>query len=125
MGNLRKTNESNKYNILSENIEQESFRKAIRIEEAKQRESERDMILDTRTRDMRLFHKLVRNNRKKGHNLIDDLYVNEADLSVGFLVLFSCDIHSHCFWLFVASCRKCSVNPCSTFSFPEYVSPFT
>jgi len=34
------------------------------------------MILDTRTRDMRLFHKLVRNNRKKGHNLIDDLYVN-------------------------------------------------
>ena len=52
------------------------FRKAIRIEEAKQRESERDMILDTRTRDMRLFHKLVRNNRKKGHNLIDDLYVN-------------------------------------------------
>jgi hypothetical protein len=52
------------------------FRKAIRIEEAKQRESERDMILDTITRDMRLFHKLVRNNRKKGHNLIDDLYVN-------------------------------------------------
>jgi hypothetical protein len=42
------------------------FRKAIRIEEAKQRESERDMILDTRTRDTRLFHKLVRNNRKKG-----------------------------------------------------------
>ena len=52
------------------------FRKAMRIEEAKQRESERDMILDTRTRDMRLFHKQVRNNRKKGHNLIDDLYVN-------------------------------------------------
>ena len=25
---------------------------------------------------MRLFHILVRNNRKKGHNLIDDLYVN-------------------------------------------------
>jgi hypothetical protein len=34
------------------------------------------MIIDTRTRDMRLFHKLVRNNRKKGHNLIDDLCVN-------------------------------------------------
>jgi hypothetical protein len=24
----------------------------------------------------RLFHKLVRNNRKKGHNLIDDPYIN-------------------------------------------------
>jgi hypothetical protein len=33
-------------------------------------------FIDTITRDMRLFHKLVRNNRKKGHNLIDDLYVN-------------------------------------------------
>ena len=57
-------------------LSRKGFRKAIRIEEAKQRESERDMILDTRTRDMRLFHKQVRNNRKKGHNLIDDLYVN-------------------------------------------------
>jgi hypothetical protein len=57
-------------------LSRKDLRKAIRIEEAKQREYDRDMILDTRTRDMRLFHKLVRNNIKKGHNLIDDLYVN-------------------------------------------------
>jgi hypothetical protein len=57
-------------------LSRKDFGKAMRIEEAIQREFDRDMILDTRTRNMRLFHKLVRNNRKKGRNLIDDLYVN-------------------------------------------------
>jgi hypothetical protein len=57
-------------------LSRKDFGKAMRIEEAIQREFDRDMILDTRTRNMRLFHKLVRNNRKKCRNLIDDLYVN-------------------------------------------------
>jgi hypothetical protein len=54
-------------------LSRKDFRTAIRIEEAKQRESDRDMILDTRTRDMRLFHKLVRNNRKRGVILLTTL----------------------------------------------------
>jgi hypothetical protein len=51
-------------------LSRKDFGKAMRIEEAIQREFDRDMILDTRTRNMRLFHKLVRN---KGNNKITEL----------------------------------------------------
>ena len=37
----------------------------IRVELAKQRDEEKELIMKTETKDMRLFHKLVRNNRKK------------------------------------------------------------
>jgi hypothetical protein len=32
--------------------------------------------METKTKDMRLFHKFVRNNRKKGNDVIMDLNVN-------------------------------------------------
>ena len=41
------------------------FRRLIRVELAKQRDEEKELIMKTKTKDMRLFHKLVRNNRNK------------------------------------------------------------
>jgi hypothetical protein len=46
------------------------LRKTIRIEQAKQRNKEKELIIETKTKDMKLFHKLVRNNRKKGTDTI-------------------------------------------------------
>ena len=46
--------------------------------------------MKTKTKDMRLFHKLVRNNRKKGNEVIMDLTVNgkqydgEENVMTGF-----------------------------------------
>ena len=46
--------------------------------------------METKTKDMRLFHKLVRNNRKKGNEVIMDLNVNgkqydgEENVMTGF-----------------------------------------
>jgi hypothetical protein len=37
---------------------------------------EKELIMETKTEDMRLFHKLVRTNRKKGNDVIVDLNVN-------------------------------------------------
>ena len=37
---------------------------------------QKELIMKTKTKDMRLFHKLVRSNRKKGNNVIMDLNVN-------------------------------------------------
>ena len=42
------------------------FRRLIRVELAKQRDEEKELIMETKTKDMRLFHKFVRNNRTKG-----------------------------------------------------------
>jgi hypothetical protein len=47
-----------------------------RVELAKQRDEEKELIMETKTEDMRLFHKLVRTNRKKGNDVIVDLNVN-------------------------------------------------
>jgi hypothetical protein len=41
------------------------FRRCIRVKLAKQRDEEKELIMKTKTKDMQLFHKLVRNNRKK------------------------------------------------------------
>jgi hypothetical protein len=66
------------------------FRRLIRVELAKQRDEEKELIMETKTKDMRLFHKLVRNNRKKGNDVIMDLNVNgiqyekEENIITGF-----------------------------------------
>jgi hypothetical protein len=52
------------------------FRRLIRVELVKQRDEEKELIMETKTKDMRLFHKLVRNNRKKGNDVIMDLNVD-------------------------------------------------
>ena len=62
----------------------------IRVKLAKQRDEEKELIMETKTKDMRLFHKLVRNNRKKGNDVIMDLNVNgiqyegEENIITGF-----------------------------------------
>ena len=66
------------------------FRMLIRVELVKQRDEEKELIMETKTEDMRLFHKLVRNNRKKGNDVIMDLDVNgiqyerEENIITGF-----------------------------------------
>jgi hypothetical protein len=65
-------------------------RRLIRVELAKQRDEEKELIVETKAKDMRLFHKLVRNNRKKGNDVIMDLNVNgiqyegEENIITGF-----------------------------------------
>jgi hypothetical protein len=58
------------------------FRRCIRVELAKQRDEERELIMETKTKDMRLFHKLVRNNRKKENEVIMDLNVNGIQYNI-------------------------------------------
>jgi hypothetical protein len=66
------------------------FRRCIKVELAKQRDEEKEIIMETKTKDMRLFHKLVRNNSKKGNDVIMDLNVNgkqydgEENVMTGF-----------------------------------------
>ena len=66
------------------------FRRCIRVKLAKQRDEEKELIMETKTKDMRLFHKLVRNNRKKGNEVIMDLNINgkqydgEENVMTGF-----------------------------------------
>lgn len=58
------------------------LRRCIRVELAKQRDEEKELIMKTKTKDMRLFHKLVRNNRKKGNEVIMDLNVNGIQYNI-------------------------------------------
>jgi hypothetical protein len=66
------------------------FRRCIRVKLAKQRDEETELIMETKTKDMRLFHNLVRNNRKKGNEVIMDLNINgkqydgEENVMTGF-----------------------------------------
>ena len=60
------------------------------VELAKKRDEEKELIMETKIKDMRLFHKLVHNNRKKGNEVIMDLNVNgiqydgEENVMTGF-----------------------------------------
>ena len=66
------------------------FRRQVRIEQAKRKNTEKEQIIETRTKDMKLFHQLVKNNRIKGGNLIMDLnvgnncYSGEENILEGF-----------------------------------------
>jgi hypothetical protein len=58
-------------------------------------DEEKELIMETKTKDMRLFHKLVRNNRKKGNDVIMDLNVNgitRSRFSISFPALAICSI---------------------------------
>ena len=52
------------------------FRRTMRIEIAKLRNKEKENILETRTKDTKMFHKLVRTNRRQGNDMITELEVN-------------------------------------------------
>ena len=58
------------------------FRRCIIVKLAKQRDEEKELIMETKTKDMRLFHKLVRNNRKKENEVIMDLNVNGIQYNI-------------------------------------------
>ena len=55
-----------------------NFRKACRVEIAKRQSEEKLKIITTRTRDSRLFHKLVNKQRGHGRNFIEDLQVGDT-----------------------------------------------
>ena len=54
------------------------FRKQCRIAVARNLAAERDEIMSTRTRDTKLFYKLINRQRATGRNMIDDLYVGDS-----------------------------------------------
>ena len=66
------------------------LRRCIRVKLVKQRDEEKELIMETKTKDMRLFHNLVRNNRKKGNEVVMDLNANgkqydgEENVMTGF-----------------------------------------
>lgn len=57
------------------------FRRYVRVELAKRRESDKEKIMAIRDKDMRMFHILVQNNRNKGKNFIMDLNVGGQNFS--------------------------------------------
>ena len=56
----------------------ENFRKSCRVEIAKRQSEEKLKIITTRTRDSRLFHKLVNKQRGNVRNFIEDLQVGDT-----------------------------------------------
>ena len=42
------------------------FRRTIRMEVARQREEQKENIMEARSNNMELFHKLIQSNRKRG-----------------------------------------------------------
>ncbi|CAC5418217.1 unnamed protein product [Mytilus coruscus] len=74
--NHGKPNNKNNKMLMEKKQSKKDFRRAVRIELAKQKSKEKETILETRTKDAKMFHKLVRNNRKKGNDAIMELEVN-------------------------------------------------
>jgi hypothetical protein len=79
----------------------------IRVELAKQRDEENERIyMEAKTKDMRLFQKLVRNNRKKGNGVIMNLNVNgiqyegEENVITGFREHLVCYYQKQVFHIF-------------------------
>ena len=59
----------------------QEFKRSIRIAEAKLRECEKETIMEARSNNMEMFHKLIQRNRKKGNEFIQDLNVNSITYS--------------------------------------------
>lgn len=70
MKNGKQTNPEN-HHYQNRIKSRKEFRRQVRIEQARTRDQEKQKIMETRTRDSKLFHQLVRNNRQKGCNITD------------------------------------------------------
>ncbi|VDI43780.1 Hypothetical predicted protein [Mytilus galloprovincialis] len=57
------------------------FRKAVRIAVARQLEAEKESIMEARSNNMEVFHKLVQKNRREGIDHILDINVSETTFS--------------------------------------------
>ena len=85
-----KSNDPHNQTLIAKKISKKEFRREIRIEVARRRDEEKERIMETRTRDNKLFHQLVRKNRSKGRDFIMDLNVGdicfsgEQDVLAGF-----------------------------------------
>ena len=66
------------YHSLEKKECKRNFRKSCRVESAKRQSEEKLKIIKTRTRDSRLFHKLVNKQRGHGRNFIVDLQVGDT-----------------------------------------------
>ena len=65
------------------------FRREVRIEQARRKNAEKDRIMQIRTKDMHLFHLLVRKNRTRGNFIMDlhvgeEHYIGEENILAGF-----------------------------------------
>jgi hypothetical protein len=66
------------------------FRRQVRIEQAIRNETEKQRIMETRTKDPKLFHQLVRNRRNiNGNSLLelnvgDNTYTGQNEIIDGF-----------------------------------------
>ena len=76
MEERRKTNDSSNIFVINKKLATCYLRKLCRIESAKAKERTRQEILDARTSDTRLFHKLISKQRGKVKYCINELSVN-------------------------------------------------
>ena len=66
------------------------FRRQVKIEQAIRNEAEKQRIMETRTKDPKLFHQLVRNRRNiNGNSLLelnvgDNTYTGQNEIIDGF-----------------------------------------
>ena len=56
----------------------QNFRRHIRIEQGKRLKDEKEQIMNARTHDSKLFHKLVQKQRKHGQSYINELHVRDG-----------------------------------------------
>jgi hypothetical protein len=78
--NSKLMNLSNPLLIQKKRTKQE-FRRSIRIAVAKLHGCEKEAIMEARSNNMEMFHKLIQRNRKKGNECIQDLNVNSITYS--------------------------------------------
>jgi hypothetical protein len=71
-----KPNDPTNHLLLQKKHTKKEFRRTVRIEVARQKEIEKVYIMEARSNNMELFHKLIQKNRRKGLEHIQDINVN-------------------------------------------------
>jgi hypothetical protein len=82
------------------------FRRAVRIEVARQKKIEKVNIMEAQSNNMELFHKLIQKNRKKGLEHIQDINVNGKTYSGSDEVLLGFQEHFRSLSTFDKSAHK-------------------
>ncbi|VDI45466.1 Hypothetical predicted protein [Mytilus galloprovincialis] len=65
------------FGLIRQSQQQKEFKKQVKVEQARERDREKQEILEARTRDSKLYHKLVKGNRNRNRTGIMDLHVKD------------------------------------------------
>jgi hypothetical protein len=101
-----KPNDPTNHLLLQKKQNKKEFRWAVRIEVARQKEIEKVNIMEARSNNMELFHKLIQKNRNKGLEHIQDINVNGKTYSGSDEVLLGFQEHFRSLSTFDKSAHK-------------------